>query len=293
MKQSAPLLSSPSSPSSPSFSASRPTPPTDQPTTPQPSFPYEAPYPAPGEAPYSPVPGAADGGQGRPPAAHRRHRGRRLAIATAAAVMVAAIGGGSAVALLRNGHHTPSPTASTGTSRLTSLPQSVQAIDNPSSAFPNGWSTETVTPTDTGTTAGFTVGVPPGWQVVRKGLATYFYAPDGVRYLDIDLTPHTYQNMTKEAHYIETHAFAEGKLPGYKRLSIKAVTIRGSVGAFWNFTWVSLRNGTMHVDDQLFVGQTKDGPQSYAIYYTAPDHTWSNTLKVFDEMLRTFEPVPA
>jgi eukaryotic-like serine/threonine-protein kinase len=267
----------------PSFSAARPTPPADPPTTPQPNFSYEAPHHA---------PGTTGGGWGQPPAVSRQRRGRRLAIAAAAVVVAAAIGGGSAV-LLRNGHHMMSPAASTGTSSLTSLPQSVQAIDTPSSALPSGWSTETVAPSVTGTTAGFTIGVPPGWQVVRKGLATYFYAPDGVRYMDIDLTAHVYQSMTNEARYIETHARAKGRFPGYKRLGIKGVTIRGSAGAFWNFTWDNQRNGTMHVDDLLFIGQTKDGPQSYAIYYTALDRTWSSALKTFDRMLRTFEPLPS
>jgi hypothetical protein len=253
---------------------------------------YEGPYP-PAPDTYSSVPGTTGGGRGQAQAAPRPRRGRRLAIAAAAVVVAAAIGGGSAV-LLRHDNHTTPPTTSTGTSSLTSLPQSVQAIDTPSSALPSGWNAETVTPPVPGTVAGFTIGVPKGWQVERQGRSWYFYAPDGVRYLQIELTPHTYPNdMVEEAHYIETHAVAERKLPGYQRLSIRAVPIRGSAGAFWNFTWDNSRSGTMHVEDLLFIGQTKAGPQSYAIYYTAPDRTWSSTLKVFDEMLRTFEPVPA
>jgi hypothetical protein len=266
-------------------------------TNPQPNFPYEALHSVPDEAPYPPVPGATDGGRDRPPAKPGRRRGRRLAIAAAAVVVAAAIGGGSAL-LLRNSHHTTPqttpPTAPAGTSGRIGLPPSVQAIDDPSSVLPIDWSTETVTPSVMGTTAGFTIDVPPGWQIERQGRSAFFYAPDGVRYMLIELTPHTYPNdMIKEAHYIETHAIAEGKLPGYERLGIEAVAIRGSAGAFWNFTWVSSRNGTMHVNDQLFVKQTKAGPQSYAIYYTAPDRTWGSALKIFDEMLRTFEPVPA
>jgi hypothetical protein len=274
----------PAAQAAPPFPAAQAARPADPPTAPQPDFPYQAPYP---------VPGVPDGGRSQLPAAPRRRRGRRLAIAIAAVVVAAAIGGGSVVLLRHDNHTTPTTAHSPDSSNLTSLPLSVQAIDNPSSALPSGWSTETVTPSVAGTTAGFTIDVPPGWQVERQGRSWYFYAPNGVWYLQIELTPHTYPNdMVKEAHYIETHAIAEGKLPGYERLGIKAVPIHGWAGALWSFTWENSGIGTMHVDDLLFVGQTEDGSQSYAIYFTAPNRTWGSALKTYDRMLHTFETLP-
>jgi hypothetical protein len=259
----------------PSFSASRPVPPDDPPTALRPGFPYGAPeYPA---------TVATGDGPGPAPASPRR-RGRKLAIVAAAITVAAAIGGGAA-ALLRQGHHGTSA-GSAGSAALTSLPQSVQAIDKPSSALPSGWNTAVVPPMPT-TRAGFRIGVPPGWQVQRRGLTIYLNAPDGLRYMEIDLTQHTYDSMPTEARYIEARVVAQGSLPGYKRLSIKAATIRGTAGAFWSFTWVNARNGPMRVDDLLFVERS----QSYAIYYTAPVRLWTGGLTDFDKILRTFEPV--
>jgi eukaryotic-like serine/threonine-protein kinase len=266
------------------LSAPVPVLPADLSDTPQPRFP--------GSAPQYSVPSLADGRSPAPvpvpvpvPVPSRRRRGYKPAIA-AAAVVVAVVIGGVVALLLR--HHTTA-TATPGPP----LPPSVRAINNPSSVLPNNWGTETVPPSITGTTAGFTIGVPPGWQVTRQKLATYITSPGGARYLEIDLTPHAREDMVHEAYYIQNQVTAKGLLPGYQLTSISAVPIRGTHGAFWSFTWVNLKNGLMQVDDQLFIEPTNNGSQSYAIYYTAPLDEWRGALKVFDEMLRTFEPVPS
>ena len=104
----------------------------------------------------------------------------------------------------------------------------------------------------------------------------------------VDLTPHTYQNMAQEAQYIE--AKSRAKFPGYQRVNLEPLTIRGTPGAFWKFTWTD--NGVPQTAlDLLFVLNTASGQQSYALYATAPTSMWQQLQPVFDEELRTFAPL--
>ncbi|MBO0837962.1 MAG: hypothetical protein J2P28_20935, partial [Actinobacteria bacterium] len=84
-----------------------------------------------------------------------------------------------------------------------------------------------------------------------------------------------------------------GNLPGYHRVSLQRVTIRGTSGALWVFTWLTPGGVTMRVDDLLFEVHTAAGPQSYAIDFTspAPDFGNSGALPMFNRILRTFQPV--
>ena len=112
--------------------------------------------------------------------------------------------------------------------------------------------------------------------------------------MEIDLTPHTYSNMLTEAKYLESQVVAKDKFPNYKRAGMEAVPIRGTNGAFWQFTWTPSVGAKMRADDILFVKPTAAGSQSYAIYFRAPapGNDWNNKyLPVFKKMLRTFQPV--
>jgi eukaryotic-like serine/threonine-protein kinase len=213
-------------------------------------------------------------------------------------VVAAAVGAGAAFALNRGGSGSPPPSASNSASNLANanLPGSVQAFDDPSSTIPAGWTQEIVKPSATGTPAGFSIAVPPGWTEKRSGQVTYFYAPGGGWLMKIDLTAHTYPNMLTEAKYIESQVVAKGKFPQYKRVSLRAVPIRGTNGAFWQFTWVNSGSVQTRSDDILFVKPTSAGSQSYAIYFRAPTpgNDWNTKyLPVFKKMLRTFQSVPS
>ena len=134
--------------------------------------------------------------------------------------------------------------------------------------------------------------MPPGWTEQRKGLATYFYGRDDM-VLDIDLSPHTYPgNMVHEAENLQQQQAVVGDaFPGYQRLQLQAVPVRGTHGAFWQFTW-SFKDVRVRTDDILFVLPTSAGKQSYAIYMRAPDSGWNSTyLPIFEKILPTFEPV--
>jgi hypothetical protein len=220
-------------------------------------------------------------------------------LAAAAVVLAAAIG--TAVALLTR--HTPAASGSTGgstggsaggnTTAVSSPPESVQAINNSSAGPPPGWTTVTVPPALNGTAGGFSIAMPAGWVERQKGLDTYLDAPLGLRYMQVDLTTHDRGNMLAEAEYVETNAIAQGHLPGYHRVSLRPVTIRGTAGAYWAFTWVTPSGVTMRVDDLLFELNTSSGPQSYAVYLTSSNAEFgtSGGLALFDQMLRTFTPI--
>jgi hypothetical protein len=175
----------------------------------------------------------------------------------------------------------------------------VQAIDKPES-LPSGYTRETVGAVAAGTTAGFTIGIPARWhpdQIARQ--QTRLTAPDGVSYMEIDLTKPTKSDMVAEAEYIRGQSLAKGDFPGYQQPSLQPEPIRGTLGAFWRFDWVNPKTGLkMRVDDLMFTLQTKDGPQSYTIFMTAPagpdDREWNTeTLPIVTGMLHTFNPFPA
>jgi tRNA A-37 threonylcarbamoyl transferase component Bud32 len=284
----------------PLFSASKPARPADPPTMPEPAQYYGpgAPYAGASGGQYAggqyagpsqDYPGLAQqyapGTGGRP---RRSRRGRRIALVVGAVVVAAAAGGGAALAL-HQGNNAAATTNTTNAASLKNQPGSVQALDTPSTTVPAGFTPFTVSPSASGTTAGFTIDVPSSWTETRSGLVTDFKDDNGDRLLEVDLTPHTYTNMVTEAQFIESQSEAKGRFPDYKRFALKAVPVRGTSGAFWQFTWD--RNGiTARTDDILFIDHTPNGPQSYAIYFRAPNNGWnSKFLPQFEKMLSTFQ----
>ena len=225
----------------------------------------------------------------------QRRRGSRrwIILAICAVLVAAAIGAGTALALHHNNGAGGAGTTAVvqGAAPKTQF-GSVNALNGPSTTVPTGWTAETVTPSEYNTTAGFTIDVPPGWTREQKGLATYFYGRDDM-VLDVDLSPHTYpDNMVQEAEHLEQQQAVLGDaFPGYKRAQLLAVPIRGTHGAFWQFTW-SYKGVPVRTDDILFVLPTSAGRQSYAIYMRAPDNGWNSTyLPLFEKILPTFAPV--
>ena len=118
-------------------------------------------------------------------------------------------------------------------------------------------------------TAGFSIAAPASWQKSTSGHQTYLKDPaDPNRNILIDLTPHTYPDMLREARYIEAQSAPH--FPGYHRVGMAAWKIRGASGAWWKFTW-NRKGVQQEALDLLFVAQTSAGPQSYALYMTAPE----------------------
>jgi hypothetical protein len=220
-------------------------------------------------------------------------RGRTIALIIIAILVAAAIGAGAALALR---HHNSSGSGSsagnTGNVVTTKTAfGSVNALNNPSSTVPAGWTVEKVQPSDANTTAGFSIDVPPGWGVQHGGKATHFTGPKGL-FMNIDLTAHTYSDMVAEATYIERQSMPSH--PGYTRVHLQGVPIRGTHGAFWQYTWTPAGSVKLLADDILFIKPTPAGTQSYAIEIKGYNSGWGQRwLPMFKQILSTFQTVPA
>jgi eukaryotic-like serine/threonine-protein kinase len=225
-------------------------------------------------------------------------RGKRIAWLTGAVVIAIGVGVGAALTL--NKHDgAQQPTADTGNTggNVADTPthfKSVNALNDPSTAVPAGWQPTTLQASDLNSTAGFTIDLPPGWKAARHNLYTEFTGP-GDLLIDVDLTPQSTTNMLSAATTLEhqrvsvAHAF-----PHYKRDNLEQVPVRNTEGAVWKFTWTPPGKPEYVADDILFRIQTSAGAQDYAIYVRSPDKTFSATaLPLFDEILRTFQTVPA
>ena len=229
-----------------------------------------------------------------------RRRGRTIALIIIAVLVAAAIGAGAALALRHHNRSSSSSSSSSGSGGPTRNTAnvaaktpfgSINALNNPSSTIPAGWAVEKVQPSDANTTAGFSVAVPPGWAVQRAGEATHFTGPKGLS-MTIDLTAHTYPNMVTEAQYIEQQSQAAH--PGYTRVHLTAVPIRGTTGAFWQYTWTPAGRVKLLTDDILFIKPTPAGTQSYAIELKGHNNGWGQQwLPMFEQILSTFQTVPA
>jgi hypothetical protein len=152
-----------------------------------------------------------------------------------------------------------------------------------------------------GTTAGFTIARPPGWESVVSGHEVKLEGPRGA-YVEIDLTRHVKSDMVAEADYRKV--LQSSDFPGYKRIYgppnqppkkfIQPETIHQTLGALWEFDWVTGGNVQVREDVLLF----NLDKQSYTIYTAGPagkhDDDWNTTtLRTVSTMLRTFKPVPS
>jgi serine/threonine protein kinase len=266
-------------------------------------------YPPP--AGYGP---AAQGPAAPPPwsgAAYAPPRRRRSGLGWKAAVVVLAIIGaaaGAATVVLLHQNHSGSPQGqgtgtnpatnsasgtSTGSSTGTLPPATLQIVDainqRATGPLPSGF-TVTSQPAAANETAGFSIAAPSNWQKSTSGHQTYLRDPaDPDTNILIDLTPHTYPDMVREAQYIEAQSIPH--FPGYQRVGLAAETIRGTPGSWWKFTWI--KSGVkQEAIDLLFVARTPAGSQSYALYMTAPASKFDQMRPIFDEEVETFATLP-
>ena len=251
---------------------------------------------APGTSPWS----GAEYESSRP-----RRSGFGWKAAVAALAIVGAAAGAGTVVLLHQGHHSGSAqgqTTGTGSvsgsasgSSSASLPpptlQIIDAINKPATGpLPSGF-TMTSQPAASNETAGFTIAAPTNWQKSTSGYQTYLTDPtDPNTNILIDLTPHTYPDMLREAQYIESQSIS--RFPGYRRVGMAATPVRGTTGSWWKFTWTK-KGVQQEALDLLFVAHTSAGPQSYALYVTAPESKFDQMRPIFDEEVETFATLPS
>ena len=238
-----------------------------------------------------------------PPRRQRSGAGWKIAIAVLA--IVGAGAGAATVVLLHQNHSgsaqaggTSSATGSASGSSAATLPsaknapQIVDAINVPATGpLPGGFTTISQ-PAAANETAGFSLAAPTSWKESTSGYQTYLKDPaEPDTNILIDLTPHTYPNdMLREAKYIEARSIPD--FPGYQRVGLAALNIRGTPGSYWKFTWTNA-GVEQEALDLLFVMQTSAGPQSYALYMTAPEKSFAQIRPIFDEEAETFVTLPS
>ena len=239
--------------------------------------------PPPGPAPWS-------GGGYEPP--RRQRSGAWWKIAIAALAIVGA-GAGAATVVLLNQNHSGSPRGSTSAPPTATLPpptlQIVDAINRPNTGpLPAGFTLHSH-PAAANETAGFSLAGPTNWKASTSGHQTYLRDPSVNANILIDLTPHTFpQDMLKEAVYIRNQSL--NSFPGYEQDGLAATLIRGTQGAYWKFTWMDAGVKQQAID-MVFVLPTSAGPQSYALYMTAPYSVFAQLRPIFDEEVETFAPL--
>jgi serine/threonine protein kinase len=250
------------------------------------------------QPPVGPAPWSGSGPGYTPPP--RQRSGLWWKIAIVALVIIGAGAGAATVVLLhRNNSGSQNGSTTTGAgsgsaARLPSAqnaPQIVNAINVPANGpLPSGFTTFSH-PAAANETAGFSIAEPSGWKETTSGFQTYLKDPahQNTNIL-IDLTPHTYPDMLREAQYIERRSIP--RFPGYQRVNLARLTIRGQPGAFWKFTWNDAGVPQTAID-LLYVAQTSAGPQSYALYMTAPTNLFDQMRPTFDEEVETFATAPS
>jgi hypothetical protein len=225
---------------------------------------------------------------------------RNALVAVMALVVVAAA---VVVALVLTRYHHGTPQARTSASAKTSpvsstgpipqvtnnSPSVIKAIDGTSATLPAGFTEQSFSPSQTGTKAGFSMALPQGWQVRQQpgSAQVFFKAPDGVSYVEADLTGQDTSDMVAALQSTRQRAISKNQFPGYKLIDFTAQNIRGTRGALWRFDWVNSSNVTMRVDDILFTLQTANGPQVYAIYLTTPEGSGPGKFGGNDGLLAT------
>ena len=248
---------------------------------------------------YGPAPWSGSASQQPPdPAPRRRRSGAGWKIAIAALAIIGA-GAGAATVVLLHQNHSGSPQGGTSASgsaatlpSAKNAPQIVNAINMAATGpLPSGF-TSISQPASANETAGFSLAAPTNWTESTSGYQTYLKDPaEPNTNILIDLTPHTYPNdMLREARYVAARSISG--FPGYQQLGLAAINIRGTPGSFWKFTW-DKAGVQQEAIDLLFVLHTSAGPQSYALYMTAPENIFAQIRPIFDEEVETFATVPS
>ncbi|MFI2778239.1 serine/threonine-protein kinase [Streptomyces sp. ALB3] len=136
---------------------------------------------------------------------------------------------------------------------------------------------------------GFGLALPDGWER-QAGGGQIDYTPDnGAHRLRISLDPQPdFGNSYTHMQSIEKDLAA--RLPQYERLVLEKNVFRDRPGSLWEFTWVESKDfpGPRHGIDQMYFAEP-GGPE-YAFYMTGPQEDRAETRKLFETMLRSWEP---
>lgn len=131
---------------------------------------------------------------------------------------------------------------------------------------------------------GFRIGVPQGWELSTEGPRTYFRDPDSSRYLMVDQTTEPADDALTD--WEANEQAVSQRLTDYERVSMERVDYRNYDAVDWEFTFagdgdrVHVINRNVRVDDE----------RAYALYWSAPDSRWDESVGVFEVAVESFRP---
>ncbi|MFE3514891.1 serine/threonine-protein kinase [Streptomyces sp. NPDC059166] len=204
-------------------------------------------------------------------------------------VAAALIGGAAAgvVAMRQNGgggtsggsegrSGSPSPSVTSSASSSTG------ADERGAKGVPEGW-------TRIDAPEGFGLTLPEGWER-QPDEGQIDYSPDGGAHrLRISIDPQP-DFDDSHAHMQSIEKDLARRLPDYERLTLEPNVFRDRPGARWEFDWTESKDhpGPRHGIDQMYFAE-RGGPE-YALYMTGPQEDREATRKLFETMLRSWQP---
>jgi serine/threonine protein kinase len=222
-----------------------------------------------------------------PPAELTDQGSRRRSLLAVAVLVLAALGAVLIPVLVGRDE----PAGSAGPAASPVVPPEPQATDRAG----NSSSTATSSPEPAATPpagfglhqdpTGFSIAVPEGWTVSRDGGLVDFRDPDSTRFLRVDQRSNP-RTDPYEDWLARSKALAP-QLPGYELKRISLVGYRGWPAADWEYLWSPSGQDRQHV---LIRNVVSSRTRGYALYFSAPDRTWTTDLRIFDVFTRTFSP---
>jgi hypothetical protein len=221
------------------------------------------------------VPDQAAPGPGR--ASPRAHPRRRWLIAAiGSAIAVAAIAAVVGVAFGRSPAHRA---AASGAPKGSHARNFAPAASGSPAALPAGFSWYH-DPT------GFSIGVPPGWQISHRGHYVYVKDPNSNRFLIIDQTTHPKPDPLADWRQQEPYRISIS--PGYHRIRLQAVHYpQAEKAADWEFTFYANGQLTHVLNRNILV----NAHHAYALYWSTPASAWGARFYLFQDFAATFRPV--
>jgi eukaryotic-like serine/threonine-protein kinase len=244
----------------------------------------------------------------RPPGREPPRRGSRRAVGLLAAAAIVAAAAATAIALTLSGspgHPSASspvsPGASTASAGSPAARPSATASPSGSAASPSAAPSSPSSSPPAGSTAGgalpagyyrftnstgFSIGVPPGWQISHVGHYVYIRSPlSGGVYLLIDQSDSPKADpltdwRQQEANRARTYA-------GYHRVRLQSVSYpQAEAAADWEFTYYD--NGLLtHVLNRNILANAH---HAYALYWATPQSDWNADYHYFQAFAATFRP---
>jgi serine/threonine protein kinase len=193
--------------------------------------------------------------------------------------------------------HSPQPSQSTSVhpSSSPTKPSSGHGSKTPSPGSslgpaPAGYEWHSVKAAALGTTAGFAIAAPDGWEMQISAKTAYFYQPGGHGRVSVSLHKWVYTAPMREARALQQAARSND--PGYRFGSVRPTDFMSVAAAVSRFSWQPVgRAHRTQVLSELFTLATTAGVQPYQVSVSAGVPYAAADRQIYQQMLATFQPL--